>query len=104
MVYALLPDRKTTTYIYLFNILFAEAKKFDKTFDPSLIMTDFEAGIAKAITLEVQLFPHLSSLSGTISHLLIYSFRRELFRRDVSSISTRQCSDTPRHTAYQRLI
>ena len=52
-VYALLPDRKATTYIYLFNVLFAEAKKFDKKFDPVLIVTDFEPGVAKAISLEV---------------------------------------------------
>jgi len=53
VVYSLLPDRKTQTYIYLFNILFSEAKKHNKTFDPSLIMTDFEASTAKAISLEV---------------------------------------------------
>lgn len=54
-VYALLPDRKTTTYCYLFHILFTEAKRFDKTFAPSLIMTDFEPAIMKAISLEVEI-------------------------------------------------
>ncbi|CAF1300987.1 unnamed protein product [Rotaria sordida] len=52
VVYSLLPDRKAFTYMYLFNILFSEAKKRNKTFDPSLIMTDFEPGTAKAISLE----------------------------------------------------
>ena len=66
MVYALLPDRKTTTYIYLFNVLFTEAKKSGKAFDPSLIMTDFEPGVAKAITLQVRLSLHLSILSMAI--------------------------------------
>jgi hypothetical protein len=52
-VYALLPDRKAKTYIYLFNVLFAEAKKCGKKIDPALIMTDFEPGIARAILLQV---------------------------------------------------
>ncbi len=63
VVYALLPDRKATTYIHLFNVLFTEANKFNKKFDPQLIMTDFEPGLAKAITLEVQLTSKLSKLS-----------------------------------------
>jgi hypothetical protein len=53
VVYSLLTDRKTPSYIYLFQVLFSEARKRGKTFDPSLIMTDFEPGIAKAISLEV---------------------------------------------------
>jgi len=53
VVYSLLTDRKTPSYIYLFHVLFSEARKRGKTFDPSLIMTDFEPGIAKAISLEV---------------------------------------------------
>ena len=53
-MYALLPDKKTTTYCYLFHVLFSEAKKLDKKFDPVLIMTDFEAGVAKAISIEVE--------------------------------------------------
>ncbi len=59
VVYALLPDREATTYIHLFNVLFAEANKFNKKFDPLLIMTDFEPGLVKAITLKVQLSPKL---------------------------------------------
>ncbi len=60
VVYALLPDRKTTTYIHLFQVLFVEAKRLNKKFDPRLIMTDFEPGIAKAIGREVQLSSELS--------------------------------------------
>ena len=56
VVYALLPDRKAPTYIHLFQILFAEARKIGKTIDPILIMTDFEPAVAKAITLEVTFF------------------------------------------------
>jgi hypothetical protein len=55
VVYALLSDRKAKTYIHLFNILFEEAKRSNKKLDPRLIMTDFEPGIAKAISLEVYL-------------------------------------------------
>ncbi|CAF2106220.1 unnamed protein product [Rotaria magnacalcarata] len=53
-VYALLPDKRTATYCYLFHILFTEAQKLNKLFAPTrmLIMTDFEAGVAKAISLE----------------------------------------------------
>lgn len=54
VVYALLCDRKAMTYVHLFNVLSDEAKRLNKTFNPSLIMTDFEPGIAKAISLEVQ--------------------------------------------------
>lgn len=53
VVYALLPDRKAITYVYLFNVLIDEAKKLHTKFEPSLIMTDFEGGLAKAISLEV---------------------------------------------------
>ncbi|CAF3522849.1 unnamed protein product [Rotaria sp. Silwood2] len=53
VVYAALPDRKTTTYLYLFHVLFCKAKKRNKTFEPSLIMTDFEPSATKAISIEV---------------------------------------------------
>ncbi|CAF2982191.1 unnamed protein product [Rotaria sp. Silwood2] len=52
VVYALLPDRKAKTYIHLFTILFDEAKRLNKKLNPLLIMTDFEPGLAKAISLE----------------------------------------------------
>ncbi|CAF4434760.1 unnamed protein product, partial [Rotaria magnacalcarata] len=52
VMYALLPDHKAITYVHLFNILFAEAKPFNKKFDPILIMSNFEPGIAKEIALE----------------------------------------------------
>ena len=55
VMYALLPHRKAMTYVHLFNILFAEAKRLNKKFDSILIMSDFEPGIAKAIALEVKL-------------------------------------------------
>jgi len=58
VVYALLPDRTASTYIYLFNVLFAEAARLNTKFEPSLIMSDFEAALAKAIMLEVLLFFH----------------------------------------------
>ena len=63
MVYALLPDRKAPTYIHLFQILFAEPRKSDKTIDPVLFMTDSEPAMARAITLEVTLSSRSSSLS-----------------------------------------
>jgi hypothetical protein len=63
VVYELLPDRKPIAYIYLLNILLAKANKFNKKFDPLLIMTDFELDTAKAISLEVQLSSKLSKLS-----------------------------------------
>ena len=53
VVFALLPDRKATTYIYLFNVLFTEAEKVNKQFNPFLIMTDFESGVARAISIMV---------------------------------------------------
>ena len=53
VVYALLPNRKTPTYVHLFNILFREAERLNKRFDPKIIMTDFESGLTKAITMEV---------------------------------------------------
>ncbi len=46
--------------IHLFQVLFVEAKRLNKKFDPRLIMTDFEPGIAKAIGREVQLSSELS--------------------------------------------
>ena len=55
IVYALLPDRKAITYVHVFGVLFAEAQRLNKTFDPSIIMTDFETGLSKAISLEVSL-------------------------------------------------
>ena len=62
MVYALLPDRKAKTYAYLLNVLFVEAGKCGEKFDPAMIMTDFEAGIAKAILLQVYLSSKLLNL------------------------------------------
>lgn len=56
IVYALLPDRKAITYVHVFSVLFAEAQRLNKTFDPAIIMTDFEPGLSKAICLEVSLF------------------------------------------------
>lgn len=52
VVYALLPNRQATTYINVFKVLFAEAKKMNKKFNPSIIMTDFEPGLSKAISIE----------------------------------------------------
>jgi hypothetical protein len=46
----LLPDRKATTYVYLFHVLFSEAEKVNKQFNPFLIMTDFEPAISRAIS------------------------------------------------------
>ncbi|CAF1300833.1 unnamed protein product [Rotaria magnacalcarata] len=60
VMYALLPDHKAITYVHLFNILFAEAKPFNKKFDPILIMSNFEPGIAKEIALEVKLTANFS--------------------------------------------
>ena len=62
MVYALLPDRKAVTYIYLFNVLFASAKLINKKLAPLLIMTDFEPGIEKAIRFEVNFASNLSTV------------------------------------------
>ncbi|CAF4218278.1 unnamed protein product [Rotaria sp. Silwood2] len=52
VVHSLLPDRKTSNYLYLFNILFDQAKKFNKKLDPVHIMTDFEPGLTKAILIQ----------------------------------------------------
>ncbi|CAF1598010.1 unnamed protein product, partial [Didymodactylos carnosus] len=60
VVYALLSDRFASTYVYLINVLFTEAAPLNKKFEPSLIMSDFEPALAKAIMLEVQ-SPGLSS-------------------------------------------
>ncbi|CAF4268581.1 unnamed protein product, partial [Rotaria sp. Silwood2] len=64
-MYALLPDRKTTTYSYLFHVLFLEAKRFGKTFAPTLIMTEFEPGVARAISLE---FTEKTTQKGCFFH------------------------------------
>jgi hypothetical protein len=53
VLYALLSDREAPTYIHLFSILFDEAKRLNKKFDPKIIMTDFEPGLAQAISVEV---------------------------------------------------
>ncbi|CAF4038153.1 unnamed protein product [Adineta steineri] len=53
VVFALLPDRKATTYICMFDTLFSEAKKVNKTFNPLLIMTDFEPGVSRAISMMI---------------------------------------------------
>lgn len=47
VVYALLPNRKTPTYVHLFNVLFAEAERLNKKLDPKIVMADFEPGLAK---------------------------------------------------------
>ncbi|CAF3649126.1 unnamed protein product, partial [Rotaria sp. Silwood1] len=52
VLYALLPDRKAPTCVHLFNVLFNEAERLHKKFDPKTIMTDFEPGLTKAISLE----------------------------------------------------
>lgn len=54
VVYALLPDRKAITYVYVFNVLLSEARKLGKNLQPSLIMTDFEDGLTKAISMEIR--------------------------------------------------
>ena len=63
-VYALLPNRKSIKYIYLFNVLFATAKQFNKTLDPQLIMTDFEPAIEKTIRLKVYFSSTLFTANG----------------------------------------
>ncbi|CAF0797118.1 unnamed protein product [Adineta ricciae] len=52
VLYALVSDRKTPEYVHLFNVLFNEAERFNKKFEPELIMTDFEPSLSKAISLE----------------------------------------------------
>ncbi|CAF0881500.1 unnamed protein product [Adineta ricciae] len=66
VVYALLCDRKAVTYMHLLNVLSDEAKRMNKTFNPSLIMTDFEPGIAKAISME---FTEKTIQKGCFFHL-----------------------------------
>ncbi|CAF1216598.1 unnamed protein product [Rotaria sp. Silwood1] len=65
VVYALLPDRKTPSYLYLFNVLFHHAKRFNKTLDPVNIMTDFEPGLTKAISIQ---FPEKTIQKGCFFH------------------------------------
>ena len=52
VVYGLSPDRKTVTYMHLFHAFSDEARRREKKCDPTLIMSDFESGIAKAVSLE----------------------------------------------------
>ncbi|CAF1532431.1 unnamed protein product [Adineta ricciae] len=53
VVYAQLPNRQAITYIHLFEVLSTEAKRLKKSFESTLIMTDLESGLAKAIALEI---------------------------------------------------
>ncbi|CAF1304862.1 unnamed protein product [Rotaria sordida] len=71
VVYALLPNRKAAIYIHLFHVLFAEANKLNKKFDPSLIMTDFEPAIYGHVKL-----CGLSSVC--LDNLIIRSFIRQM--------------------------
>ena len=74
VVYALLPDRKAITYVYVFNVLLSEARKLGKNLQPSLVMTDFEGGLTKAIALEVR-YPRFNvRWSNQLLNLLLVSF------------------------------
>ena len=73
VVYALLPDRKAITYVYVFNVLLSEARRLGKNLHPSLIMTDFEGGLTKAISLEVR-YPRFNvRWSNQMVNLLLVS-------------------------------
>lgn len=50
VLYALLPDKKTETYVTLFRLIKSQIKQSGhKKWDPDYIMADFEAAIAKAM-------------------------------------------------------
>jgi hypothetical protein len=50
---ALLPGRSANIYQHLFELLQQEAKQLRVKFKPSVITTDFEPGLIKAINLQV---------------------------------------------------
>ncbi|CAF1069652.1 unnamed protein product [Adineta ricciae] len=67
VVYALLPGQKTS-YLYLFNALFHHAQIFNKTLDPVNIMTDFEPGLTKAVSIQT-IFRHVQSQGLSTTYL-----------------------------------
>lgn len=94
VVYALLPDRKAITYVYVFNVLLSEARKLGKSLQPSLVMTDFEGGLTKAISLEVRYSRFSVRWSDQMINLFLASFsdgaKRVLFPLLQSSVQ--KCS------------
>lgn len=52
-VFGLLPDRKKSTYKFLFRELKSIAQSMNIDFTPATIMSDFESGLADAISNEV---------------------------------------------------
>ncbi|CAF2853534.1 unnamed protein product, partial [Rotaria sp. Silwood2] len=80
VLYAVLPDRKASTYIHLFTILFDHAKRLNKKCDPKIVMTDFEPGLTKAISLEA-IYRNVQSLglaSVYLDNLMIRSVIRRI--------------------------
>ena len=83
VVDALLNNHKTITYIHLFEVLSSEAKRPKKSFEPILIMTDFELDLTKMIALEVcsrfaLLRPTGEAFTSCFS-LLAKQFEKDLF-------------------------
>ncbi|CAM2727523.1 unnamed protein product [Rotaria socialis] len=96
-VYALLPNRKTTTYSYLFHVLFSEAKKIGKTFAPILIMTDFEPGVTRAIALD---FTEKNIQKGCF-----FRFCQAIYRKVQSnSLSTAYLEDIRMRSVIRQLM
>jgi hypothetical protein len=52
VVYSLLPDKRAATYVTFFNVIQNEAIALGLTFDPTVIMSDFESGIIRAVTVQ----------------------------------------------------
>jgi len=72
--------------MYLFHILFSEARKRNVVFDPSLIMTDFEPGISKGILVELTMIIFALMLSSCYKNVVFtHSLERRQYTRAVST-------------------
>lgn len=72
LIYLLLPDKSSKTYQICFEILCAEAKKRNLTFNPAIVQIDFEQAVIKAIN---AVFPN-TEIKGCLFH-----FSQAIWRR-----------------------
>lgn len=97
VVYALLPDKRTLTYVHLFNVLSDTARRMNKTFEPSLIMTDFESGLTKGISLEFS--------SKTIQKGCFFHYCQAIYRQVQSlGLSTMYLEDLPIRSVIRQMM
>ncbi len=54
-VFALLPDKKKSTYKFLFHELHNKAAELNMTFNPTTVMSDFEEALAQVVKTEVRI-------------------------------------------------